>query len=135
MHIVKKVLAVFLAALFVMPGLGIGMTALAVDRALSGNNGVQTGALSKAICFVTDGEADCITRVSAYGSAETKDRIFALSRNDATNADYGFIAEINAADTARQACDSDYAKCQGLSVDKTSKLSAWYLRTAPSASN
>ena len=48
MQIAKKLLAVFLAALFVLPGLGVGMTASARDDA-------------KAVNLVTNGAADYIT--------------------------------------------------------------------------
>ena len=65
---------------------------------------------------------------SAYGSPATNDNVFLLSYSDVNNADYF------ADNSARMAKGTDYAKIQGLDVDRTSGSKAgnsvWRLRTA-----
>lgn len=74
---------------------------------------------------------------SYWGSADsatTYDKIFLLSYGDSNNPDYGF-SSANSADTARTTCGTQYAKCQGLSVNREFSSvdygnSDWWLRTA-----
>lgn len=65
---------------------------------------------------------------STSNTASTNDKIFLLSYKDALNNNYGFSTDEDVKDTARQAQDSDYAKCQGLGVS-TSGNSHWLLRS------
>ena len=68
---------------------------------------------------------------SAYDSVTTTDKVFLLSFNEVLNPAYGFSAEADANDLARQARCSDYAKCQGIYGVTTSD---WWLRSAGSHS-
>ena len=70
------------------------------------------------------------TNSSTYDSADTYDKIFPISYNDAINSNYGFNSSDRATDTARQLKGTDYAKCQGLSVKLSSGgTSVWWLRS------
>ena len=71
---------------------------------------------------------------STYDSADTYDKIFPISYNDAINSNYGFNSSSSAYDTARQLKGTDYAKCQGLSVYNNADSSYngnswWWLRS------
>ncbi len=71
---------------------------------------------------------------SEYDSASTKDKVFLLSWNEVLNTKYGFNSRYSSGDTARRAQGSDYAKCQGLDVHKSSNSayggnSYWWLRS------
>ncbi len=71
---------------------------------------------------------------SKYDSADTYDKIFPISYNDAINSAYGFNSSEDASDTARQLKGTDYAKCQGLWVYNYEDsiyngLSGWWLRS------
>ena len=65
-----------------------------------------------------------------YSSEDTTDKIFMLSYSDAVNGTYGFstnTAEFSA-DKAKNTQGTDYAKCQGLSVNDKGN-SGWWLRS------
>lgn len=66
---------------------------------------------------------------SAYDSAPTADKLFLLSYSDVQNTAYGFSMGAGGS-SALQARGSDYAKCQGLYVDASTKCSRWWLRSA-----
>ena len=73
------------------------------------------------------------TYSSTYDSADTYDKIFPISYNDAINSAYGFDT-YDSDDTARQLKGTDYAKCQGLWVynDEDSSYNGnswWWLRS------
>ncbi len=71
------------------------------------------------------------TNSSTYDSADTYDKIFPISYNDAINSNYGFNSSDKATDTARQLKGTDYAKCQGLNVKSSSGgTSEWCLRSS-----
>lgn len=67
---------------------------------------------------------------SEYDSQTTNDKIYLLSWDDMFRTEYGFSPDCGEDDTKRIAQESDYAKCQGLHVNKYSENSTWYLRTA-----
>ncbi len=75
------------------------------------------------------------TRSSTYDSADTCDKIFTISYNDAINSAYGFSSSSGAYDTARQLKGTDYAKCQGLWVynneDSSYNGTSWWLLRSP----
>lgn len=74
--------------------------------------------------------------LEALDSAETSDKIFLLSKNEAENSNFGF-GEGDRVDIARQAQGSDYAKSQGLGVFKAEEYygkSNWLLRSPGSTS-
>lgn len=65
---------------------------------------------------------------------EISDKVFLLTYDDVLKSEYGFNTDRAAADIARMAEGSDYAKCQGLGVDTTYETkhfgnSDWLLRT------
>ena len=64
-----------------------------------------------------------------YSSPSTTDKIFLLSRSEATNSNYGLSSS-----SKRKAKGTDYAKCQGLYVN-SNDFSHWRLRTAGSKSD
>ena len=69
-----------------------------------------------------------------YDSASTNDKIFLLSYDEMLNSSYGFSTSYSTNDSARLAKGSDYAKCQGLYVYKSSNssydgCSYWRLRS------
>ncbi len=70
---------------------------------------------------------------SKYDSATTKDKVFLLSYDEVLNTKYGFNSSYSNYDTARRAQGSDYAKCQGLSIDEGN--SNWFLRSSGYPSN
>ena len=76
---------------------------------------------------------------STYDSADTYDKIFPISYNDAINSNYGFNSSSSAYDTARQLKGTDYAKCQGLSVynnaDSSYNGNSWWWLRSPSGSS
>ena len=65
------------------------------------------------------------TSYSEYDSKTTYDKVFLLSWSEIQNTAYGFSSS-----SARQAKGTDYAKCQGLGVDSSSKCSIQRLRSA-----
>ncbi len=67
----------------------------------------------------------------AYDGETTYDKVFLLSYDDARNKEYGFASN-KLDDASRRAYGTDYAKCQGLSVEGAcpQKYSMWWLRTA-----
>ncbi len=67
---------------------------------------------------------------SEYASQTTNDKIYLLSWEDVHRTEYGFIPDCDKEDTKRIAQGSDYAKCQGLHINKYSGKPSWYLRTA-----
>lgn len=71
------------------------------------------------------------TYSNTYDSANTYDKIFLISYDDAINSSYNFSF-----DTVRQKYGTDYAKCQGLYVnsDYGENCSDWWLRS-PGSSN
>ena len=65
---------------------------------------------------------------------DTKDNIFLLSFQEATNDAYGYNPDMeNVADAAREKIPTDYAKCQGVKVSKDTGYvgngAYWWLRT------
>lgn len=50
------------------------------------------------------------------GTTSVSDKVFVLSREEATNSSYGFKSSIYASDSARRAKGTAYAECQGLHV-------------------
>ncbi len=77
------------------------------------------------------------TYSSTYDSADTYDKIFTISYNDAINSAYGFDT-YDSDDTARQLKGTDYAKCQGLWVyndeDSSYNGTSWWWLRSPSYS-
>ena len=73
------------------------------------------------------------TSYSEYDSKTTYDKVFLLSWSEMQNTAYGFPANTSSS-PARQARGTDYAKCQGLAVDLSSKCSTQRLRSAGSIS-
>lgn len=71
---------------------------------------------------------------SEYDSETTYDKVFLLSWSEMQNTAYGFPANTSSS-SARQARGTDYAKCQGLAVDLSSKCSIQRLRSAGSTSD
>ena len=75
------------------------------------------------------------TYSSTYDSADTIDKIFTVSYNDAINSAYGFNSESSAEDTARQMKGTDYAKSQGLWVyndaDSSYNVNSWWWLRSP----
>ncbi|MCI7340351.1 MAG: DUF6273 domain-containing protein [Oscillospiraceae bacterium] len=69
------------------------------------------------------------TSRSRFDSETTYDKVFLLSWSDMQNTAYGFPANTSSS-PARQARGTDYAKCQGLAVDLSSKCSTQRLRSA-----
>ncbi len=67
-----------------------------------------------------------------YASDDSRDKIFLLSYADVQNTAYGFSGS-TAADAARVAEGTDYAKIQGLQTDETGS-SPWWLRSAGNTS-
>nr|MCR5783418.1 DUF6273 domain-containing protein [Clostridia bacterium] len=71
-----------------------------------------------------------------YDADPTIDRVFLLSKADATNEAYGFSYSTDSgSDTHRTAFGTDYAKCQGLKVEDSaghyySSASTWRMRTS-----
>ena len=73
------------------------------------------------------------TSYSEYDSETTYDKVFLLSWSEMQNTAYGFPANTSSS-PVRQARGTDYAKCQGLAVDLSSKCSTQRLRSAGSNS-
>lgn len=69
------------------------------------------------------------TSYSQYDSETTYDKVFLLSWSEMQNTAYGFSASTSSSPT-RQAKGTDYAKCQGVDVDSSSKCSEQRLRSA-----
>ena len=69
------------------------------------------------------------TSYSEYDSETTYDKVFLLSDSEMQNTAYGFPANSDPS-SARQAKGTDYAKCQGVDVDSSSKCSEQRLRSA-----
>lgn len=72
-------------------------------------------------------------------SKETSDKIFLLSYEDVIDSNYGFNPDEKACDVQRKAVSSDYAKCQGIYVDKNESknsefCSHWLLRNSHESS-
>ncbi len=65
-----------------------------------------------------------------YDSAQTTDKVFLLSSREAANGAYGFSTNQEADDDARTTTGTDYAKCQGLSVEDDTPYIHWLLRSA-----
>ncbi|MCM1391529.1 MAG: DUF6273 domain-containing protein, partial [Ruminococcus sp.] len=66
-----------------------------------------------------------------YNSASTKDKIFLLSHDEAKTSAYGFSSNALTYDIARRAQGTDYAKCQGLYVYRSSSSSSTYNGNSP----
>lgn len=67
-----------------------------------------------------------------YNSANTVDKVFLLSYQDALNAGYGFASRYSSFDKARQLVSTDYAKCQGCASSSEADFSGncwWFLRS------
>ncbi len=79
------------------------------------------------------------TYSSTYDSADTDDKIFPISYDDAINSAYGFNTDRTACDTARQMKGTDYAKCQGLWVyndtDSSYNGTSWWWLRSPCGSD
>ena len=80
------------------------------------------------------------TYSSTYDSADTDDKVFLLSYWDAINTKYGFSSSYSTNDVNRRAQGTDYAKCQGLWVDRSSGSvyngnSYWRLRSPSDSSH
>jgi len=71
----------------------------------------------------------CSISYSEYDSETTYDKVFLLSWSEMQNTAYGFSASTSSSPT-RQAKGTDYAKCQGVDVDSSSKCSEQRLRSA-----
>lgn len=69
------------------------------------------------------------TSYSEYDSETTYDKVFLLSDSEMQNTAYGFPANSDPS-SVRQAKGTDYAKCQGVDVDSSSKCSDQRLRSA-----
>lgn len=69
------------------------------------------------------------TSYSEYDSEITYDKVFLLSDSEMQNTAYGFPANSDPS-SVRQAKGTDYAKCQGVDVDSSSKCSDQRLRSA-----
>ncbi len=73
-----------------------------------------------------------------YDSVTTNDKIFLLSFDEVINSEYGFSSLYYEDDMARITQGTDYAKCQGLDVNKESSYrgaSRWWLRSSGRTSN
>ena len=68
--------------------------------------------------------------VANYSCAATTDRVFLPGYDDVQNTAYGFFHVPENESTTRLVQGSDYAKCQGLTVDYANGCSNWRLRTA-----
>lgn len=69
------------------------------------------------------------TGYEEFDSIETEDNIFLLSYDEMINTEYGFNADAENKDSARQAVLTDYAKCQGAWANKNDTAD-WILRTS-----
>lgn len=70
--------------------------------------------------------------ISTYlseGNGDVTDSVFLLSYTDVSNVNYGFVSESD-----RTARGTDYAKCQGLTVESAGN-SRWWIRSAHYATN
>ena len=71
-------------------------------------------------------------RSKPHGEMTVYDRVFMLSRIEATSTKYGFKSSMYSADNARRASGTDYARCQGLHVCEIGfghkGNSCWWLR-------
>lgn len=67
-----------------------------------------------------------------HGEMTVEDKVFMLSRTEATNTKYGFKRSMYSADPARRGKGTDYARCQGLHVCEIGfghlGNSCWWLR-------
>ena len=68
------------------------------------------------------------TSSSTYDSANTYDKIFLISYDDASNGEYGFSPDRDAFDAARKISGTDYASCQGLR-NRVHESTFWFLRS------
>ena len=77
---------------------------------------------------------DCYnSSLTKYNAQASKDKIFLLSYEEVRTSSYGFNSSASVYDVARQAQGTDYAKSQGLYVEKYSSYSGnswWWLRSA-----
>ena len=71
----------------------------------------------------------CSASRSEFDSETTYDKVFLLSWSEMQNTAYGFPANTSSS-SARQAKDTDYAKCQGLWIDPLNECSLQRLRSA-----
>lgn len=69
------------------------------------------------------------TGYEKFDSIETEDNIFLLSYDEIINTEYGFNADAENRDSARQAVLTDYAKCQGAWANENDTAD-WILRTS-----
>ena len=77
-------------------------------------------------------EMQYFPRSKPHGEMKVTDKVFMLSRIEATDSRYGFKSSMYAADTARRGKGTDYARCQGLHVCEIGfghlGNSCWWLR-------
>lgn len=93
----------------------------------------------QALIYTTNVVNEAHPSYGAYDAASTQDKVFLLSYKDVTNPDYGFGTDPRAPDITRWAKGSDYAKSQGLYVQRWlspsstydyTGNSSWWLRSA-----
>lgn len=77
-------------------------------------------------------EMQYFPRSKPHGEMTVSDKVFMLSRIEATSTKYGFKSSMYAADAARRGKGTDYARCQGLHVCNIGfghlGNSCWWLR-------
>lgn len=77
-------------------------------------------------------EMQYFPRSKPHGEMTVSDKVFMLSRIEATNTKYGFKKSMYSADSARRGKGTEYAKCQGLHVCEIGLghlgNSCWWLR-------
>lgn len=81
---------------------------------------------------ITECEQQFYPRSKPAGALKTDDKVFLLSRTEATKTEYGFNSSMYAPDPARRGRGTDYAGCQGLHVCRIGfghlNNSCWWLR-------
>lgn len=100
--------------------------------------------LQKQLIQLTTVDNSASTTSSAsnpYACENTVDNIFLLSYQDMINTEYGFNANANAKDAARQKGATDYALCQGVEMSASEtelfgfNKGVWWLRSPSDASD
>ncbi|MBR5620452.1 MAG: Ig-like domain repeat protein, partial [Clostridia bacterium] len=97
------------------------------------NDGFYNAAFSAAeqakMVSITHDNEDSPYNDSVSGGNDTTDRLWVLSHSDAINSDYGFSPDEQTRDEARKAQGTDYAKSQGLLINRSTGNSNWWLRS------
>ena len=97
------------------------------------NDGFYNAAFSAAeqakTVSITHSNENSPSHSNVSGGNDTTDRLWVLSHSDAINSDYGFSPDEQTRDEARKAQGTDYAKSQGLLINRSTGNSNWWLRS------